>query len=152
MRKRPNGRGFTLVEVMVVVFIVGLLAAVAIPAYRKSVQKSNRSVAKSALLDLASREEKYYSINYNYTNTMGGLYGTTSTSAVSVNAPSVGTPLYTITVSSITAQSSTGGVVTPAAYTLLATAVNGQAGDSCGNFTLSSTGAQSVSGTNSGCW
>ena len=141
-----------MVEVMVVVVIIGLLAAVAIPAYRKSVQKSNRSVAKAGLLDLASREEKYYSINYNYVNTMGGLFGTTSTTAVSVNVPSLGTPLYTITVTSLTAQSSAAGVVTPAGYTLTATAVNGQASDSCGNFTLTNTGAQAVTGTNSGCW
>jgi type IV pilus assembly protein PilE len=139
---------------LVVVVIIGIIAAVAIPAYRKQVQKSNRSAAKSALLDLASREEKYYSINYNYTNTMTGLYPG-STAAFPINIPSTGTTLYQITAAQIVKVDQTAtaaGVVTPATFTITASPVNSQATDACGSFTITNTGAQSVSGSSAGCW
>ncbi len=51
--------GFTLIEVMIVVVVVGILIAIALPSYESSLQKGRRADAKSALLRVASRQEQY---------------------------------------------------------------------------------------------
>ena len=71
MRKAP--RGFTLIEVMIVVAMVAILAAIAIPSYQNYIRKTRRTDAKNALLDLATREEKFYSINNKYSTTASDL-------------------------------------------------------------------------------
>ena len=56
-----RSRGFTLIEIMVVVAIIGILAAIAIPSYQKQVQKSNRTAAKSYMLDVVNKQQLYLS-------------------------------------------------------------------------------------------
>lgn len=60
MNAMKTQRGVTLIELVVVMIIVGILAAVAIPSYRNYVVRSQRSDAKDALLALASQQEKFY--------------------------------------------------------------------------------------------
>lgn len=60
-------QGFTLIELVIAVAIIGLLAAVSIPMYQDSVNRSKRSDAKNALIDLAQREESFYADNNAYT-------------------------------------------------------------------------------------
>lgn len=62
-------RGFTLIELMIVVAIVGILAAIAYPNYRDYVLRSNRAVAKSALTEIGSRMETYFLDNKTYNTT-----------------------------------------------------------------------------------
>ncbi|MBV9345572.1 MAG: prepilin-type N-terminal cleavage/methylation domain-containing protein [Gammaproteobacteria bacterium] len=59
---QPQG-GFTLAELMVVVVIAAILISLAVPSYITSIRKSRRTEAKTALLDLAGREERYLSTN-----------------------------------------------------------------------------------------
>ena len=59
-------RGFTLVELMVVVLITAVLASIAVPIYKQQVRKSRRTDAKTAVLDLASREERMFSTRNSY--------------------------------------------------------------------------------------
>lgn len=54
-----NGRGYTLIEVMIVIVIVGLLAAVALPAYQDSLQKGRRADGMAILHDAANRQERH---------------------------------------------------------------------------------------------
>ncbi len=66
-------RGFTLVELMIVVIVIGILAAIAYPNYIDSVRKSRRALAKSALLEAAQRQESYFARKASYTATLSDL-------------------------------------------------------------------------------
>ncbi len=141
---RRAGAGFTLIEVMIVVAIIGILAAIAYPSYVRYVQKSRRTDAKTALLDLATRQERYFTMNNTYAATAPNLgYGTSS--AFPLDVLTSGTTFYQL---NVTASSSTG-------FTATATPVNAQASDTlCGTYTIDQLGTQSSSGTlgAAACW
>ena len=63
-------KGFTLIELMIVVAVVGVIAALAYPSYVDSVRKGKRSDAQSALMEVAQKEETYYARNATYTADM----------------------------------------------------------------------------------
>src|SRR5690606_16242997 len=65
--KAGKMRGFTMIELMIVVVIVGILAAIAYPSYRSYVLRANRAEARALLLDIAAREERFFSNNNTYT-------------------------------------------------------------------------------------
>lgn len=134
-KKSFRGRGFTLVELMIVVAIVGILAAVAVPAYQGSVQKSRRSDAKMALSALQLLQEKYRANNTRY-GTLAEVGATASSSEA----------YYTMSVSN-NAETT---------YTLTATAVSGksQASDTaCNTMTISlSAGVVTKGPTTGSCW
>ena len=69
---RSMQRGFTLIELMIVVTIVGLLAAVAIPGYGQYIRRAHRSEGMAALSGLAAAEERYYLSNNTYTTDIAG--------------------------------------------------------------------------------
>lgn len=75
---RPS-TGFTIIEVLVVVAILGILAAIAIPQYTKYVTNARRADGKSALVSAAQAMERYYTNNYTY---VGATIGTNSTSTI----------------------------------------------------------------------
>jgi type IV pilus assembly protein PilE len=145
--RNSNSAGFTLIELMVTVAIATILITIAIPAYNTQIRKSRRTEAKTALLDLAGREERLYNTSSppNYSSTPSDLgYG-----AVGATFPMpVGSGYYTVTVA-FTAVA----VNVPGTYTITATPVVGsdQANDTqCLFFTLTNTGAQTA--TNASCW
>jgi type IV pilus assembly protein PilE len=70
---RIRNSGFTLVELMVVVTIAAILFGVAVPAYQSQVRHSRRTDAKTALLDLAGREEKFLTLQNSYTATAANV-------------------------------------------------------------------------------
>jgi type IV pilus assembly protein PilE len=144
--------GFTLVELMVTVAIVAILATIAVTSYTSQVQKSRRTEAKSALLDLAGREERLFSTTNAYSNEEVFLGYATSGSAQMTNM-AFGNGYYTLT-AVVPDPSQTVGIPS---YILKATPVAGtsQASDSqCGSFSLNQLGVQTVSGTLSAsmCW
>ncbi len=69
----PLSRGFSLIELLVVLGMVGILLAVALPAYQSSVIKSRRSDAMAALVDVASRQERWRFSHNRYSNDLRAL-------------------------------------------------------------------------------
>jgi type IV pilus assembly protein PilE len=153
-----SSRGFTLIELMIVVAVVALLTTIALPSYQRYVQKSRRTDAKNAVLDLASREERFFSVNNTYTNSAPALgYGAASAFPLAVNAS--GQSYYSLSVPSVTAASGSGATAVAAAFTALATPTGSQTADStCYAYQIDQLGTQTnVDGGGSalagaGCW
>ncbi len=135
--------GFTLIELLIVVAIVGILAAIAYPSYTDSVRKSRRAEAKTALSDLAARQEQYMTNNKTYASTLAQLgIGSANTTPGS---------WYTLSIPNTTTATGTTTIIT---FTLQAAPQRDQAQDTkCGSLTLTSTGVKSATGSlGRACW
>ena len=71
--KSGRQSGFTLVELVIVMAIVAILAAVAFPAYQEHVRKSNRAAAQSEMMDIANRQQQFFLANRSYADSLDGL-------------------------------------------------------------------------------
>jgi len=140
MQKQTQRDGFTLIELMIVIAIIGFLAAIALPSYQDSVRKSKRAEGKAALLDLQNRMERYFIDKNSYASACVGS-GCAAGTQVLANAGTEHT-YYTMSISA-QAQNS---------YTLLATPTF--ADTKCGNLSVTNTGvkAETGTGTVSDCW
>ncbi|MFZ4792103.1 MAG: type IV pilin protein [Candidatus Competibacteraceae bacterium] len=148
-----KNQGFTLIELMIVVAIVGILAAIAYPSYQDSIRKSRRADAKSVLLQTAQWMERYFTENNRYDQDRASTpvaVATTFATAGLTQSPIEGTTkYYNVTIAAV-AQNT---------FTLNAAPITGsaQASDKCGTLTLTNTGAKGISGASSGvttdeCW
>ncbi len=140
---KASSGGFTLIELMVAVGIVAILASVAVAMYTSQVRQSRRTDARSALLDLAGREEKLFSTTNAYSATPSDLgYGPVGTLFPIV----VGSGYYNVSVAIGTP---------PVTYIVTATAIGTQASDAqCTTLSVNQLGAQSSTGTGTAasCW
>jgi type IV pilus assembly protein PilE len=131
--------GFTLLEMMIVVIIIAILSAIAIPTYRKYVLRSHRTEAQRALLDLAGRQERYFYAQNKYATKLVDLNGTTTMAGNGDN--------YVI-VDPISASSTD--------YSMTATAIGNQLRDDvdCKSLTINRVGVQTaVPAANASlCW
>ena len=137
-RFRTRNHGFTLVELMIALAVVGLLSAIAYPSYQQQVAKGRRTDAKQGLLELAQKMERFYTERGTYAGaTLGptGLYPDVSSGGY-----------YSLT---IVAQTADG-------FSVRATPRGTQVGDACASFLYNQLGEQSVSGDASitavKCW
>jgi len=148
--RKHRSFGFSLLELMVTVAVISILATIAVTSYSSQVQKSRRTEAKSALLDLAGREERLFSTTNAYSNVEAFLGYAAAGTTVMTNMP-FGNGNYTLTATVPDPGQPAG---TPS-YLLSATPVGTQANDtSCGSFSLNQLGQQTVSGTGTAasCW
>lgn len=131
-------QGFSLIELMIVVLVVAILGAVAIPSYRGYMMRSHRIDAQRALTDVAARQERYLYSNNTYTETLGDL-GASSSMAGSYYSVAID-PASTSTT----------------AFKVVATAVGTQQNDkACLTLTLDQAGRQGSTGTTTNdpkCW
>lgn len=128
-----RARGFTLIELVIAMVVVAILAAIAIPSYDYAVQKSRRTDAKTAVLDLAAREQRYYSVQNAFTTSFVALGYASAGNPTSV---SVGSGYYNVTLGPA-------APTDPPTFTVTATATGSQLNDTaCRTFTVDNTGLQ----------
>lgn len=122
--KKGSVRGFTLIELMIVVAVVAILVAIAVPAYQDQVRKSRRAQAKADLAEVIQMAERHHTVNNSY----DGFSLPFAKSPREAGVPAH----YVLTLED---QSATSLVI-------VATAQGGQAKDKCGNLGLSSRGVK----------
>ncbi|MFP3874603.1 MAG: type IV pilin protein [Thiohalophilus sp.] len=136
---KKTGQGFTLIEVMITLMILGVLAAIAVPAYNAMKQKGNRTDAVSALSRIAQLQERWYSNKGTYANDLDTIGMSTTSEQGHYNL-------------SLDFDAST-----PDEFTATATATGPQQQDeNCNTFSLDQAGRRtsrdSDGNPSSGCW
>ncbi|KGK42840.1 hypothetical protein LH51_04240 [Nitrincola sp. A-D6] len=135
-------RGFSLIELMIVVAIVAILASIAYPSYQNSIIKTRRGNATACLLEMSQFLERYYTANLRYNSADTTVNPHPDPTALGCTSENDIDDFYTFAVANL-AQNS---------YQLSATPVAGsqQSSDSCATLTLNNIGQKGATGAN--CW
>lgn len=141
--------GFTLIELMIVIAIIGIISAIAIPAYGDYMKRARRNEAKALLMEMAQWMERKYSSDNCYSAMVSGACGTGAPTLPYTQSPKQGASMYTITIAMGAASPQTTYVLTATP-----TAGSAMANDECNLFTLSQDGrrAGQLAALYSQCW
>ncbi len=141
MNTNTEQQGFSLIELMVVIAIVGILAAIAYPSYTQQVLATKRTDCSGALVGLANAMERHYSVTGSYLGAAKNGNDTGQPAIFPVRCPIDGnTPTYNLRIQAATAST----------YRLRANPIGVQTDDKCGKLQLRNTGVKQVVGANSG--
>lgn len=145
--------GFTLIELMITVAIIAILARIAYPSYQQYILKSHRADAKTALLDLATRQERLFTLQNTYTTVPASLGYAAASFPFAIQS---GTQSYYQLYVTLTGTPGGTGASAPG-YSASAVNVGPQTADGCGAYTINQLGVQSNTGMATGtttaqCW
>lgn len=140
--------GFSLIELMIALVVIGVLAAVAVPSYQSYMRSAYRAEARIALQETAQWMERHFSMTQSYaTSSQGGAINNAALATAGLAlTPRAGAARYNISFSA---------GPTATTYTLQAVPTGAQAGDTlCGTLTLNQQQARGISGTGTvaDCW
>ena len=140
-------QGFTLMELMIVVAIIGFLAAFAYPSYQEQMRKTRRADCSGALAAFGSAMERYYTVNNTYVGAGAGTPPTAPTVFPTTCPIDGGTATYNLTIQAANAST----------FEVRAAPIGVQANDKCGTLTLTNTGRKNVTSAATGitwekCW
>jgi type IV pilus assembly protein PilE len=145
---KRKAKGFTLVELMIVVAIIALISVIAYPSYMNYVVNTKRNAARNALLQIADRQQQFFMDNKRYAATLTelGLAANPLVLDDQGNPTDAGNrqAVYSVSLSDLAATT----------YTITAAPMNGQArhDTKCGSLTLDQAGAQAASTGATDCW
>jgi type IV pilus assembly protein PilE len=131
--------GFTLIELMITVAIVGILAAVALPSYNEYIRRGKRAEARAEVLRADGWMERYFTENNRYSNNVANNANSVFATRFGT-VPASGTANYTVTLNAVTATT----------YTITAAPTGSMTGDICGSYTKNNTGTLAITGTDTG--
>ena len=157
-------RGFTIIELLIVIVVISILAALAIPSYREYVMRTNRTVAKVALQDLLTRQESYsvdhkvYAADFDRLGVPGsGANSVAYVTTDGVISRNVANAVYSFALKKHTG-SSVGTCVfddnpTATGFSLTATPISSNTDTKCGTLCLTSSGDRGANpGVVADCW
>jgi type IV pilus assembly protein PilE len=150
-----QARGFTLIELMIVIAIVGLISAIAIPRYQDSIRKARRAEARAQLLEVAQFMQRFYSIHDSFATSKAGAKVTLPGELTMVpRTAASGSQSYDISFAA-PADGATNPDLAYFKIQAVRKAGGPMDGDKCGDFTLENTGARNVleaTDTAANCW
>lgn len=140
-------KGFTLIELIIAIAIIGILARIAVASYTESVNRAKRAQAQTAIISLSQALERYFTRNNSYA---GATVGSAATDLFPAAVPATGTQWYTLSI-----------VTTATSYTITATRLSTgpMKNDQCGDYTFTSAGFKGITNKPTGstkavtdCW